>query len=127
MFFCFVIRCLQRLGSCARKYCLINPWFVAISPLELAILFSTLEGFSRGESNGMGRIRLGYKVTLFDLQVKEPFSFYLVQSSAGDPGSAKVSCLSPLGTQLIGRTLGDVVEVKIFGRTERFRIVGVEH
>lgn len=74
----------------------------------------------------MNKIKLGNKVTLLDLQVKEPCSLYLVKSCEGDTRSAAVSYLSPLGSQLIGRAPGDTVEVKIFGRTERFHIVEVE-
>lgn len=92
----------------------------------MALLFSTLEGVSRGGVNDMGRIRLGNKVTLLDLQAKEPCSLYLVKSCEGDLRSAAVSYMSPLGAQLLGRTSGETVEVKIFGRTERFHIVGVE-
>jgi transcription elongation GreA/GreB family factor len=123
----YFVRCfLQQLVSYARKTGLMSSWLVAKSPLELAQLFSTLEGVARGGINNMGRIRLGNKVTLLDLQAKEPCSLYLVQSCEGDSRSAAVSYMSPLGSQLLGRTLGEIVEVKIFGRTERFHILGVE-
>lgn len=122
----FVSCFLQQLANYARKTGLMSSWLVSKSPLELAQLFSTLEGVSRGGRNDMGRIRLGNKITLLDLQAKEPCSLYLVKSCEGDSRSAAVSYMSPLGSKLLGRTRGETVEVKIFGRTERFHILGVE-
>jgi transcription elongation factor GreA len=122
----FINRFLLRLCSYAYKTSLTSSWLVAARPLELALLFSTLERVAREEVNDMGRIKLGNKVTLLDLQAKEPCSLYLVKSCEGDSRSTAVSYLSPLGSKLLGRAPGETVEVKIFGRTERFHIVGVE-
>lgn len=79
------------------------------------------------ENEDIGGVAPGHKVTLLDIQMKESATFTLVHPDESDLKNAKLSFLSPLGSRLIGCTLGDVVEINIFGRKETFHVIGIEH
>jgi len=79
------------------------PWSIVLSPTELATSFELLEQHE-----------------------KEVFTLTLTNSHDSAPEKGFISCLSPLGRELPGRIAGDVIEIKIFFRTEMFRIVRIE-
>jgi transcription elongation factor GreA len=69
----------------------------------------------------------GHKVTVFDVQEKEIITLVLTNPRDSNPDKGFISCFSPLGRQLIGRRPGDVIDIKIFGRTAIFRVIRIEH
>lgn len=102
------------------------PWSIVLSPTELATSFELLEQHEKATPTHTRRIALGDKVTLFDIKEKEVFTLTLTNSHDSAPEKGFISCLSPLGRELPGRIAGDVIEIKIFFRTEMFRIVRIE-
>lgn len=56
-------------------------------------------------------VKVGCKVTV-QVDKKEKRVFHLVGEWEADPGKKKISYQSPLGQSLIGRKVGDKVEVK---------------
>jgi len=61
---------------------------------------------------GDNRIKLGMAVTLFDITHNEQLCYKLVGPSEANLARGKLSVESPIGTALVGRTKGEVVQVK---------------
>ena len=56
-------------------------------------------------------ISIGCKITLFDEEFKEDVEYTIVGSTEADPGKGRISNESPLGVVLIGKAVGERVEV----------------
>lgn len=123
----YLSRLKKRLGNYARLHYLQSPWCAGINPTELSTLFTVLEKKVEAKNDPACRINVGHKVTLFDVQEKDVITVLLVNPGDSHPEGGRISCLSPLGRQIIGRITGDVVEIKIFCRTLMFRIIRIEH
>ena len=77
---------------------------------ELADMLKRAEIIEEGKSNNKGAIQLGSKVTV-KVNGKEE-SFELVGEWEADPHEKKISHESPLGQALIGKSVGEVIEVE---------------
>ena len=62
-----------------------------------------------------GRVHLGSRVKVHDREFDEELIFKIVGSSESDPTNLKISDESPVGSALIGHTVGDVVTVETPG------------
>jgi transcription elongation factor GreA len=79
------------------------------------------------ESNSIaGVIRLGSRVTVVEQGYPDHEQFQLVGRAEADPAKGKISNESPLGQQLLGKTIGDIVKVAAPGGQTIFKIVQVE-
>ena len=56
-------------------------------------------------------IGIGSKIKLLDVEFEEDMEYTLVGSAEADPSSGMISNESPLGSELLGRRVGDVVTV----------------
>lgn len=56
-------------------------------------------------------VGLGKTVTLKDLDADEEVKYHLVGSAEADPLNNKISNESPLGKAIIGKNVGDIVEI----------------
>lgn len=74
---------------------------------------------------GASRVQLGSRVTVANPEGKLE-NFTLVGSTEANPLEGKVSHLAPVGQALMGRKVGDEVEVKAPGGVIRLRIVQIE-
>jgi transcription elongation factor GreA len=110
----------------ARKNYSTKSYDNKLDPIKLQDIFSALERLEQRENDDVCRVSLGNKVTLLDTETEEVSSFFVVEPNTSDPKSARISYLSPLGSQLIGRKLDDFIEIRIFFRTDRFRITNIE-
>ncbi|MGB3610049.1 MAG: GreA/GreB family elongation factor [Cellvibrio sp.] len=110
----------------ARQFGLTNAWGVTRRPHELAQSFARTEKILNQFKGNLVEAMPGKKITLFDEQLQEEVTFTLVPPEESDPGNGKLSFLSPLGSRLLGRNAGDLVEVQIFGRRDAFRIIRIE-
>lgn len=61
------------------------------------------------------QVRLGLVVTLYDYEFDEEVDYYLVGSTEADPLEGKISNESPVGQAIMGKKVGDEVEVKTPG------------
>ena len=59
------------------------------------------------------RVYIGAKVELEDLTRGEHICFILVDQCEADFGQRKISTVSPIGKALLGKTVGDTVEVTV--------------
>ncbi|MCF0150869.1 MAG: transcription elongation factor GreA [Firmicutes bacterium] len=65
------------------------------------------------ETGDTENINLGNTVTIEDLATKDIFTYTIVGITDADPLNDKISNASPLGSVLIGKKIGDTVEVEL--------------
>lgn len=58
-----------------------------------------------------GVVSVGSKVSIKDLEFDEVMEYTIVGSAEADPFKGKISNVSPLGKALLGKKIGDVIEV----------------
>ncbi|MGI6031429.1 MAG: transcription elongation factor GreA [Eubacteriales bacterium] len=57
------------------------------------------------------KVTIGSKVTVVDMEFDEEMEYALVGSTEANPAQGKISDESPLGQALIGRSVGEEIEV----------------
>ncbi len=73
-----------------------------------------------------GVIKLGSKVTVRVEGEDEEETYVIVGSAEADPFSGRISNESPVGSALMGRSVGDTVEVETPGGRLKMEIITVE-
>ena len=58
-------------------------------------------------------VSVGSIVRLFHMESKEEVEYFIVGSTEADPDNFKISNESPVGAALIGRKVGEVVEIEV--------------
>lgn len=71
------------------------------------------------------KVSLGSRVRLEDLESKEEFEYTIVGSSEADPMEAKISNESPVGKAVLGKTVGEVVEVTVPDGVLSYKITAI--
>jgi transcription elongation factor GreA len=72
-------------------------------------------------------VRLGLVITLYDYEFEEEVDYYLVGSSEANPLEGKISNESPVGQAILGKKVGDEVEVKTpGGEIVKYKIVDIK-
>jgi transcription elongation factor GreA len=71
-------------------------------------------------------IHLGSKVKLHDPEFDDTFTVKVVGDFEADAAKGFISINSPMGQALVGRALGDELEVDAPAGTQRFRILAIE-
>lgn len=56
-------------------------------------------------------VSVGCTVTVFDIEFDEEIKYSIVGSTEADPSNGKISDESPVGSALLGKKVGDIVEV----------------
>jgi regulator of nucleoside diphosphate kinase len=93
-----------------------------------ALMVSTLEQeLARGRvvaptSVPKGVVTMNSKVRFVDLGTREKETYTLVYPEQASVDDAKLSVLAPLGTALLGASVGDVVECRTPGGLRRLKI-----
>ncbi len=71
------------------------------------------------------RIKFGAIVKLIDEDTEEEKTYQIVGDPEADVRSGQVSISSPIARALIGKTIGDTVEVNTPGGGKSYEVVGV--
>lgn len=71
-------------------------------------------------------VNLGSTVMVYDCDMEEEVEYSVVGTNEADPMKGKISDLSPIGSALIGKTIGDEVTVTTPGGDIKFKILKVE-
>lgn len=75
----------------------------------------------------LDKINIGCQVKLLDFEYDEELNFQLVGSTEANSLQGKISNESPLGLVLIGKKVGDVVEVETpAGGTVQYRVIDIK-
>jgi transcription elongation factor GreA len=93
---------------------------------RLTLLEARLHESEVVESRLDGEADVGERVTVLDLESGTTTDYRIVGSGESDPAALEVSYLSPIGSALLGRRVGDVVEVEAPRGLRRLEIVEVD-
>ena len=92
--------------------------------LELESLISRAEVIDIAKLSG-DRIKFGATVKLVDEDTEEEKTYQIVGEPEADVRSGRVSVTSPIARALMGKTVGDTVEVTTPGGGKSYEVVGV--
>ena len=92
--------------------------------LELESLIARAEVIDVSKLNG-DRIKFGATVKLIDEDTEQEKTYQIVGEPEADVRSGRVSVTSPIARALMGKTVGDSVEVNPPGGGKSYEIVGV--
>jgi transcription elongation factor GreA len=92
--------------------------------LELESLISRAEVIDIAKLSG-DRIKFGATVKLVDEDTEEEKTYQIVGEPEADVHSGSVSVSSPIARALMGKTIGDTVEVTTPGGGKSYEVVGV--
>ena len=73
-----------------------------------------------------GIVHLGSSVNLFNLETDRAVEYTLVSQNEVDAAAGRISSASPVGQALMGRAVGDEVQVTTPSGTIRFRVESIE-
>jgi len=93
--------------------------------LELESLISRAEVIDVAKLSG-DRIKFGATVKLVDEDTEEEKTYQIVGDPEADVRSGRVSISSPIARALLGKTVGDTVEVSTPGGGKSYEVVGVQ-
>ena len=71
------------------------------------------------------QVNLGAKVVLLDKEFKEEVEFFIVGSTEADPFNNKISDESPVGKELIGKKVGDNIQVSTLQGSVKYKILKI--
>ena len=92
--------------------------------LELESLIARAEVIDVSKLNG-DRIKFGATVKLIDEDTEQEKTYQIVGEPEADVRSGRVSVTSPIARALMGKSVGDTVEVNTPGGGKSYEIVGV--
>lgn len=84
------------------------------------------DGLEGVEETTAGHVGLGCTVKVRDIELDETELYAIVGSQEADPINHRISDDSPFGRAMIGKTVGDTVEVEAPVGTLQFEILSVE-
>lgn len=70
-------------------------------------------------------VSVGTKLKLYDFDFDEEVSYSVVGSTEADPDNGKISDESPIGKALLGKKIGDTVDVETPGGMIQFKILEI--
>lgn len=70
-------------------------------------------------------VSVGAKLKLYDYEYEEDLEYIIVGSTEADPANGKISDESPIGKALLGKKVGEDVEVETPGGTVKFKILDI--
>ena len=74
----------------------------------------------------LDKINVGCKVKVNDMDEDEEMEFYIVGSTEANSLQNKISNESPVGQALIGRRVGDVVDVETQVGTIQYKVLEIQ-
>ena len=71
------------------------------------------------------KVTLGSRVRLHDIEYDEELEYLIVGSTEADPGRQRISNESPVGSALMGKRIGDTVDVAVPDGLIKFKILSI--
>ncbi len=78
------------------------------------------------EDVDLDTINVGCTVKVIDLEFSEEFTFKIVGSTEADSLKFKISNESPVGRALVGRKVGDAVDVETLAGVRSYKILAID-
>ena len=92
---------------------------------ELEKLLKNAEGVVEEEID-VNKINIGCKVKLLDVEYDEEMEFYIVGSTEANSLQNKISNEAPVGRALIGKSVGDVVDVETQAGIIQYKVLEIQ-
>jgi len=77
------------------------------------------------EDISIDKVSIGSKVTVKDIEFDEELTYLIVGSAEAEPHEGKISNESPVGSALIGRSVGEIVEVQVPVGVIKYEIISI--
>ncbi len=77
---------------------------------KLELMIKNAKVIKTSKKNGI--VNIGSKVKIKDLEFDEEMEYTIVGSAEADPFKGRISNVSPLGEALLGKKLGEIIEVE---------------
>lgn len=71
-------------------------------------------------------VSVGSKVKMLDVEFNEEVEYLIVGSTEADPNSFKISNESPVGAGIIGKKVGDVVDIEVPMGVVQYKILDIQ-
>lgn len=71
-------------------------------------------------------INIGCKVRILDMEYEDELEYKIVGSTEANSLKGKISNESPVGSKLMGKRLGDVIEVEINSNTFKYKVLEIQ-
>ena len=71
------------------------------------------------------KVSVGCKVKLKDIELNEEVSYQIVSSAESAPDDGRISDESPIGSALLSKKIGDIIEVEVPIGTLKFEILEI--
>ncbi|MBP5426679.1 MAG: transcription elongation factor GreA [Clostridiales bacterium] len=71
-------------------------------------------------------VSVGSKVKMLDMEFDEEVEYLIVGSTEANPDDSKISNESPVGAAVIGRKVGDIVEVEVPVGIVKYKILDIK-
>ena len=78
------------------------------------------------EEIDVNKINIGCKVKLLDVEYDEEMEFYIVGSTEANSLQNKISNEAPVGRALIGKSVGDVVDVETQAGIIQYNVLAIQ-
>ncbi|WP_123041474.1 transcription elongation factor GreA [Cohnella candidum] len=72
------------------------------------------------------KINVGSVAVLYDVEFEETVEYRIVGTAEANAAENRISYMSPLGTQLMGRKVGDVIEVNAPMGTIQYKLLEIK-
>ncbi|MGN0158964.1 MAG: transcription elongation factor GreA [Brotaphodocola sp.] len=92
---------------------------------ELEKLLKNAEVVDEDEID-LDKISIGCKVKVYDVEFDEEMEFKIVGSTEANSRQGKISNESPVGKALLGKSVGDVVDVETLSGTIQYKILEIQ-
>ncbi|MFA7555439.1 MAG: GreA/GreB family elongation factor [Spongiibacteraceae bacterium] len=112
---------------CAQQYMLTSPWWMMLNHLSLAQIFEQVEKYKANDSSDVHRARIGSQVELLNKQTLTASLITLSEPYDSDYESGNVSCLSLLGSKLLGAVTDQYINVEVLGQAMKFKVLSVNN
>ncbi|WP_442903715.1 GreA/GreB family elongation factor [Gilvimarinus sp. 1_MG-2023] len=89
----------------------------------LSAIFNHIESTDVQPTTGESRISINSSVILQDVQERQNIKFTIVSPPLSNPNQGRISFLSPLGAELIGKKKGDTIEIGYLNTILQFRVL----
>ena len=70
-------------------------------------------------------VNIGTRIKILDMEFNEEEEYTIVGSTGADPSKMKLSYESPVGSALIGKKVGDVVDIEVPAGIVKFKVLEI--
>ena len=112
---------------CAQQFLLKRPLGVMMNHLSLSHAFEMVEKNKINERRDSLKAQIGSQIKLLDKQTLTTSTITLTKPANSDLEVGNLSCLSMLGSELLGAVSGQHISINVLGRSVNFQVLSVHN